>query len=325
MSLLEVSGLTTCFVTNNGRFKAVDDINFQIEAGETFGLVGESGCGKTISALSLMRLLPPPGRIIAGNILFMNEKISAYTKKQFRQIRGSKIAMIFQEPMTSLNPVFTIGNQIIEAILLHQKNISKKDAQHRTLEMLSQVGIPSPEHRLKEYPHQLSGGMRQRVMIAMALSCNPKLLIADEPTTALDVTIQAQILDILEQLKKKMGMGVILITHDLGIIAKTAKTVAIMYAGKIVEYTTVNELFNNPLHPYTQGLLNSIPKINSNQKRLVTIPGMVPGLVDLPDGCYFAPRCNHAKDICKKEYPEFREYKKKHQVACWMVGEWVNG
>jgi len=289
--LLEVKNLKTYFYTDDGIAKAVDDVSYDLDKGETLGLVGESGCGKSVSALSIMRLIAePPGRIVAGEIFFKGKDLTKLTEKEMQHIRGNDIAMIFQEPMTSLNPVFTCGYQIDEAVILHQ-NVEKEEAKKRSIEMLRLVGIPGPEQRYGEYPHQLSGGLRQRVMIAMALSCNPEILIADEPTTALDVTVQAQILELIKKLQKEFGMGVIMITHDLGVIAEVSSRVAVMYASKIVEYSNADEIFYNHKHPYTLGLLSSIPKLNKANERLSTIEGTVPPATNYPTGCHFATRC----------------------------------
>lgn len=291
--LLEVKNLKTYFYTDDGIAKAVDDVSYDLDSGETLGLVGESGCGKSVSALSIMRLIPnPPGRIVGGEILFKGQDLTKYDEKQMQEIRGNDIAMIFQEPMTSLNPVFTCGDQIDEAVMLHQQ-VTKEEAKKRSIEMLRLVGIPAPEQRYSEYPHQLSGGLRQRVMIAMALSCNPEILIADEPTTALDVTVQAQILELIKKLQDELGMGVIMITHDLGVIAEVSKRVAVMYASKVAEYSAAEEIFYNPKHPYTLGLLNSIPKLNKGHSRLATIEGNVPAATNYPVGCHFCTRCKY--------------------------------
>jgi oligopeptide transport system ATP-binding protein len=305
-TLVDIRNLCTWFHSDEGVAKAVDGVTYRIPAGRTLGLVGESGCGKSVTALSIMRLVPsPPGRIERGEILFEDRDLLKVSEAQMRRIRGNDISMIFQEPMTSLNPVFTCGNQITEVLTLHQ-GLSKKDALDRAIEMLAKVGIPSPEQRVREYPHQLSGGQKQRVMIAMALACNPKLLIADEPTTALDVTIQAQILDLLRALQAEFHMAILLITHDLGVIAEMAERVAVMYAGKIAELADVGELFSNPLHPYTQGLFGSLPKLGTKSERLNVIPGVVPNPIDFPSGCKFHPRCPHAFDRCRVEEPTLR-------------------
>jgi peptide/nickel transport system ATP-binding protein len=319
--LLEIKGLKTHFFTEEGVIRAVDGINLYIDKGETLGVVGESGCGKTVTALSIMKLIAiPPGKIVEGQVLYEGRDLVSLPPAQMRKIRGKEISMVFQEPMTSLNPVFTIGEQIAEAVRLHE-GLGRRAAMDKTVEMLKIVHIPNPERRVKEYPHQLSGGMRQRVMIAMALSCNPKLLIADEPTTALDVTIQAQILELLNELKAKLGMAVLLITHDMGVIAETAQRVMVMYAGKVVEEAAVKELFKEPLHPYTQGLLRSIPRIDTaatQKKRLEAIPGVVPSLLHLPQGCRFAPRCQFVKPMYTEKEPPLKAVKPGHKVACWL-------
>ncbi len=319
--LLEIKGLKTHFYTDKGVSPAVDGVHYAVRKGETLGVVGESGCGKSVTALSIMRLIPePPGKIIGGDILFEGQSLLALSKDEMRRIRGNKISMIFQEPMTSLNPVYTIGNQISEALRLHQ-GLSKKDAHERAIEMLQLVGIPLPERRVNEHPHQLSGGMRQRAMIAMALSCNPSLLIADEPTTALDVTIQAQILDLMVSLKADLDTAIILITHDLGVVAESAARVVVMYAGKVVEEADVYNIFEHPLHPYTEGLLESIPRIDrSAQKkaRLTEIQGVVPIPSQLPDGCHFNPRCPKVMDVCRHENHELKKESEDHRVRCWL-------
>jgi peptide/nickel transport system ATP-binding protein len=322
--VLEVEDLKTYFYTRAGLVKAVDGVSFSLRRGETLAIVGESGCGKSVTALSLMRLVAdPPGRIVGGSIRLDGLDLVAVDDATMRDIRGKEISMIFQEPMTSLNPVMTIGRQIAEALLLHETT-SRKVALARTVEMLHLVGIPEPQQRVKEYPHQLSGGMRQRAMIAMALACNPKVLIADEPTSALDVTIQAQILDLIAKLRRDLGTAVILITHDLGVVAETAERVIVMYAGRKVEEAPVDDLFATPLHPYTLGLMNSIPRLalmrRENAKpveRLQEIPGMVPALSNLPAGCTFAPRCAFASDTCRREYPRYEEKQPGHWAACW--------
>lgn len=306
--LLEVEDLQTHFFLEEGVVKALDGISFTIKQGETLGVVGESGCGKSLTALSIMRQVPnPPGKIVGGSLLFEGEDLLDKSKSDMRRIRGGQIAMIFQEPMTSLNPVMTIGNQIAETLRIHQK-MSRKEAKEKAIEMLGLVKIPLPEQRYSEYPHQLSGGMRQRVMIAMALACNPKLLICDEPTTALDVTVQAQILKLIDDLKKSLHMSVMLITHDLGIISQVADRVIIMYAGKIVEYGSGENIFNHPLHPYTKALLASVPKIKEDTKdTLYMIKGMVPNLLEEHKGCLFAPRCEYATEKCFQEEPDYME------------------
>jgi oligopeptide/dipeptide ABC transporter ATP-binding protein len=320
-TILNIRDLQTHFFTERGLVKAVDKISLDIEAGTTFGLVGESGCGKSVTALSIIRLVPnPPGKIVGGEILFKGRELLHLTEKEMCAIRGKEISMVFQEPMTSLNPVFTIGNQLAEGLRLHRK-MSKSEAKEKSLELMKMVGIPSPEKRIREYPHQMSGGMRQRVMIAMAISCNPSLLIADEPTTALDVTIQAQILELIKGLMDTLGMTMILISHDLGIIARIAKSAAIMYAGKIVEKASVETLFHNPRHPYTVGLLRSAPRPDrEGKRRLDTIAGSVPNLLDLPPGCAFHPRCSYARDICKSEAPPLRFVGENgHLSACFFA------
>ena len=326
--LLAVEGLRTFFFTRAGVVKAVDGISFCVEAGETLALVGESGCGKTVTALSLMRLVPdPPGRIVEGRVKLAGADLLSLNEQAMRRRRGKDISMVFQEPMTSLNPVMTIGRQIAEALLLHEE-LTRSAASDRTIEMLRMVRIADPAQRAKEYPHQLSGGMRQRAMIAMALACNPKVLIADEPTTALDVTIQAQILDLIVELQRKLGTAVVLITHDLGIVAETAHRVIVMYAGRKIEEAAVEALFAHPLHPYTRGLMASIPRLSpmpgethQSRGRLQEIPGMVPALTDLPPGCAFAPRCPFAVERCRNEYPPYQEKRPGHWTACWRSDE----
>jgi peptide/nickel transport system ATP-binding protein len=330
---LVVENLSTYFYTRQGIVKAVNDVTFTLDRGEVLAIVGESGCGKSITALSLMRLVPePPGRIVSGSVRLDGTDLMKLDEPAMRQIRGNDISMIFQEPMTSLNPVMTIGRQIAEALILHQ-NMSRAAALTRAEEMLALVRIPEPAQRAREYPHQLSGGMRQRAMIAMALACNPKILIADEPTTALDVTIQAQILDLIVELQRRLGTAVILITHDLGVVAETARRVIVMYAGRKVEEAPVEELFARPLHPYTRGLMASIPRLGlmrgetaAAEERLQEIPGMVPALSDLPQGCAFAPRCPYAQDRCRDAYPDYEEKRPGHWAACWRSHElWGNG
>ena len=302
-TLLKVDTLSTWFYTDDGIVKAVNDVSFSLNKGHTLGIVGESGCGKSITSLSVMRLIDsPPGKIVGGKILFKGEDLLAKSEEEMRRVRGKRIAMIFQEPMTSLNPVYTVGRQIEEALLIHE-SMTKKEAKRRALEMLRLVRIPLPEKRFDEYPHQLSGGMRQRVMIAIALACSPELLICDEPTTALDVTIQAQILALIDELKEKTGTSVIMITHDLGVISEIADEVLIMYAGEIVEYAPKTQLFQNPLHPYTQGLIACVPKLGRDSDRLQTIEGTVPSFDDMPAGCTFWPRCPFAESICKEKKP----------------------
>lgn len=319
--LIEVKNLKTHFHTEDGLVRSVDGVSFEINEGETLGIVGESGCGKSVTSISIMGLVPKPGgKIAAGEILFRGEDLTKKSVEAMRKIRGNEISMIFQEPMTSLNPVYTVGEQIAEAVILHQK-LSKREAAARAVEMLKKVGIPSPEKRARDYPHQMSGGMRQRVMIAMALSCNPKLLIADEPTTALDVTIQAQILELMKQLRDEYNTAIMLITHDLGVIAEVADRVAVMYAGKIVEYTDVKSIFAAPRHPYTIGLLNSIPKLTGGQKRLEPIKGVVPSPLNLPAGCKFSNRCPFVQEKCLAAEPELAETTPGHAVRCWYHGQ----
>jgi len=322
--LIEVRGLKTYFYTEDGIVRAVDGVDYVIEQEKTLGIVGESGCGKSVTALSIMGLVQiPPGKIEEGEILFHRDgKVEDLTKydpkgREMRSIRGNEIAMIFQEPMTSLNPVYTIGNQIMEAIILHQK-LDKKRAKKKAIDMLREVGIPLPEQRVDEYPHQLSGGMRQRAMIAMALSCNPSLLIADEPTTALDVTIQAQVLELMNKLRSEFQAAIQFITHDLGVIAGMADDVVVMYLGRIVEGSTVDKVFHDPKHPYTQGLMNSIPSLASRKDRLEPIKGVVPDPFEVPAGCGFEPRCPHAMEICKTAMPELKSVAPGHETACWL-------
>ncbi len=317
--LLKVHHLKTYFYTHEGIVKAVDGVDFSLKQGETLGIVGESGSGKSVTALSIMRLIPqPPGKIVSGEIVFRERNLCTLSEKEMRKIRGREISMIFQEPMTSLDPVFTIGHEIIETILLHQ-NVTKKEAEKRAIQMLEVVGIPDAQKRIKNYPHELSGGMRQRIMIAMALSCNPALLIADEPTTALDVTIQAQILKLINDLKKKFNTAVIIITHDLGVISEMCDYVAVMYAGHIVEYTDIFTLFEKPMHPYTQGLNRSIPRMDRETRTLETIKGIVPNLLHLPPGCPFNSRCEYAFEHCFKEIPELIEVEPHHLIKCHLV------
>ncbi len=340
-TLLRVSDLRTHFFTEDGVVRAVDGVSFRIGKGETFALVGESGCGKSVTAFSILRLIPsPPGKIVSGTVELEGVNLLEHTEKQMRQVRGGQISMIFQEPMSSLNPVYTCGNQIVEAIRLHQK-VSSRDARNMGIDMLAKVGIPEPTQRFKDYPHQLSGGMRQRVMIAMALSCNPKLLIADEPTTALDVTIQGQILDLLQHLQRDRDLSIMLITHDLSVVAETAHVVAVMYASDIVELARIEPLFDTPLHPYTRGLFRSIPRLGEKRHRLQTIPGNVPNPLDFPTGCRFHPRCPLTKELaeqsdpretqtivsdgrevrvlrkCAQQSPTLREVEDRRWVRCW--------
>ena len=314
--LLSVRNLITRFMTEDGEVTAVDDVSFDVWPGETLGIVGESGCGKSVTSLSVMRLVQsPPGVIASGQVMFGGRDLLSIPEHDMRKIRGNEISMIFQEPMTSLNPVFTVGDQIMEAILLHQA-VDKRTSRKLAIEMLRKVGIPSPERRVDEYPHQMSGGMRQRVMIAMAIACNPKLLIADEPTTALDVTIQAQILDLIAQLKSDSGASVMLITHDLGVIAETADRVVVMYASQIVETGDVMTIFEKPVHPYTAGLLRSVPKLNEETERLHPIDGVVPSPLRMPAGCRFAPRCPNAEQACRRKMPPLRTVSPGHEVRC---------
>ncbi len=323
--VLDVKGLQTVFFTTSGLFRAVDEVSFSVRRGETLAIVGESGCGKSVTALSIMRLVPdPPGRIVGGSVMLEGTDLLGLDDDEMRQIRGNRISMIFQEPMTSLNPVMRIGDQITEAVRLHRP-MNQKEAWDQAVEMLRLVRIPVPERRAQEYPHQLSGGMRQRAMIAMALACRPALLIADEPTTALDVTIQAQILALVLDLQKQLGMGLILITHDLGVVAQTAQRVIVMYAGRKVEEADVETLFESPRHPYTRGLMASIPAVPSlgpkADARLIEIPGMVPSLARLPTGCAFAPRCGLAIARCREEYPPLQDWGSNHLAACWRAAE----
>jgi oligopeptide/dipeptide ABC transporter ATP-binding protein len=319
--ILEIAALRTHFFTRDGIVRAVDGVSLRLGRGETLGVVGESGCGKSVTALSILRLIPsPPGRIVGGTIRFQGRNLLELGEDEMRRLRGNEISMIFQEPMTSLNPVLTIGRQIAETLMLHQ-GLSRRAAFDRAVEMLRLVRIPEAERRIRQYPHELSGGMRQRVMIAMALSCDPKVLIADEPTTALDVTIQAQILELIGELKEKLGTAVILITHDLGVVAETAQRVVVMYAGRNVEEASVEELFAAPLHPYTRGLMAAVPRLGSalghERRRLAEIPGMVPSLRDAMPGCSFAPRCAYATARCRSELPPAETARPDHPVACW--------
>ena len=319
--LLDIRDLRTHFHTDEGTARAVDGVSYQILRGETLGVVGESGCGKSVTAMSVLQLIPrPPGEIVSGQILFNGADLLTYDESKMRSIRGNDISVIFQEPMTSLNPVFKVGEQISEALILHQK-LDRAAARQRAIDMLERVGIPSPHTRVDEYPHQMSGGMKQRVMIAMALACDPALLIADEPTTALDVTVQAQILDLLRELQAQQGMAILLITHDLGVVAEMADHVAVMYAGKVVEYAPVEELFLNPKHPYTVGLFESLPRLKSKKERLEVIPGNVPNPLEFPSGCKFAPRCRYATERCRREEPQLQAINPEHTVSCLRIGE----
>ncbi len=324
--LLDVQGLSTSFPVEGGRVRAVDGVSFRVPPRAAVGIVGESGCGKSVTSLSIMRLVPPPGKIESGKILFQGRDLLALSEREMRAHRGNQISMIFQEPMTSLNPVYTVGAQIVEAVRLHQKR-SRSQARDRAVEMLALVGIPTPETRVDSYPHELSGGMRQRVMIAMALACQPRLLIADEPTTALDVTIQAQVLDLLRKLRELLGMSVVLITHDLGVVAEFAERIVVMYAGHVVEEGATDEVFRRPLHPYTRGLLRSIPPFGTSADlanrphRLPTIEGVVPDLRSLPKGCRFQDRCPHVIDRCRLEAPALREVAPDHFARCHLSEE----
>lgn len=322
MPLLEVRDLRVSFFTPRGEVRAVDGVSFTIDEGETFGLVGESGCGKSVTALSLLRLLDGNGRIVGGDIVFAGRRLLALSEEEMRSLRGDQIAMVFQEPMTSLNPVFTVGYQIGEVLEVH-RGMSRKQARAEAIELLRLVEIPEPERRVDAYPHQLSGGMRQRVMIAMALACRPRLLIADEPTTALDVTIQAQILDLLAHLQQQFGMAVLFVTHDLGIVAERARRVAVMYAGRIVEEAETATLFRNPLHPYTRGLLRSIPRLGMRVRRLAAIPGSVPDPLALPSGCRFRDRCTYAVARCGEIDPQLEPFGDARTVACIRAQEFV--
>jgi oligopeptide/dipeptide ABC transporter ATP-binding protein len=318
-ALLEVRDLRTHFASDEGEFRAVDGVSFSIERGRTLGIVGESGCGKSVTSLSIMGLVPqPPGRIAGGEVIFEGVDLLKLDHAQMSELRGNKLSMIFQEPMTSLNPAFTIGDQIVEGVRRH-RNVTPAEARERAIEMLRRVRIPSPERRIDDYPHKLSGGMRQRAMIAMALACDPKLLIADEPTTALDVTIQAQILELMRALRDEFGTAIVLITHDLGVIAEIAHDVVVMYAGRIVEQVDVASLFTDPQHPYTVGLLGSIPKLHQAQDRLAAIEGIVPNPMAMPTGCRFNPRCPFAIDKCRAEEPPLMEVRPGHRAACWRA------
>ena len=321
MPLLDIRHLSTHFKTPQGMVRAVDDVNLTVSAGDVLGIVGESGCGKSVLSLSILQLLPmPPAFFAGGQILFDGQDLLKASTEEIRRIRGNRISMIFQEPMSALNPVFTIGNQLAEVFRVHQ-SLGKAEALEKAVTMLETVGVPAPRRRVKEYPYQLSGGMRQRVMIAMALACRPALLIADEPTTALDVTIQAQILDLMEQLRRDLDTAIIMVSHDLGVIAETAQRVVVMYTGKIMEAAETIALFDNPLHPYTRGLMRAIPAVTSrrDQGELYEISGVVPSLLNLPSGCPFNPRCPLVGDICRRREPELREAAPGHWVACWMV------
>ncbi len=318
--LLQIKDLRTSFFTDDGVVRAVDGVTYDVEEGETLGLVGESGCGKSVSALSILRLIPsPPGKIVGGEVIFEGEDLLKVDENEIRHIRGNQIAMVFQEPMTSLNPVLTIGRQLTEALELHMK-MDSSAAMQRAIQLLEMVGISDAEARVGDYPHQFSGGMRQRVMIAMALSCNPKLLLADEPTTALDVTIQAQVLEILARLSRELGTAIVIITHNLGVVARYADRVNVMYAGRIVETAAATTLYEQPRHPYTVGLLRSVPRLDQTRKtKLEVIEGVPPDLINIPQGCSFYPRCTFRTDQCKEEAPQLMQVEEKHQAACW---EW---
>ncbi|WP_303774347.1 ABC transporter ATP-binding protein [Anaerolinea thermophila] len=322
--LLEVKNLKTYFFTEDGVVKAVDGVDFHVNQGEVLGLVGESGCGKSVTSLSIMRLLGVPGKVVDGEIYFAGQDLLKLPESEMVKMRGNRMSMIFQQPQSSLNPVFTVGDQVAEVLMIHQ-NMGKEAAWNRAVELLAMVGIPDPARKAKAFPHEMSGGQAQRVMIAMALALSPELLIADEPTTALDVTIQAQILDLIQEMREKLGTSVILITHDLGIIAEMAHRVAVMYAGRIVEEASVKELFENPLHPYTKGLIASIPILGKVTDRLEVIPGSVPNLINLPPGCRFAPRCRlreqYGLEICTRDEPELVEVKPGHKVRCWLYAD----
>jgi len=320
-NILEVNDLHVSFETHRGEVKAVRGVNLTLQKGEALAIVGESGSGKSVTTRAIMGLLPKPaGRVKSGGVVFNERDLTKLSDKQLQKIRGSEISMIFQDPMTSLNPTMTIGKQIMEVIKRHQ-NVSKTDAKNRAIELLELVGIPNPEERIKQYPHQFSGGMRQRVIIAIALACNPNVLIADEPTTALDVTIQAQILDLMKDLQKKTNTSIILITHDLGVVANMAQRVAVMYGGKIIETGTVDEIFYEPRHPYTWGLLSSMPRVNSKNSELFAIPGTPPDLSNPPKGCPFAARCPHAMKVCTEFMPDYSEMSDTHKIACWLQDE----
>lgn len=321
-NVLEVRNLQTSFSTDKGEVRAVDGVSFDVPKGKTIGIVGESGSGKSITSLSILRLLAENGKIKGGEIRYKGENLTKVSEKRMRELRGNEISMIFQEPMTSLNPVYTVGQQISEALISHQ-GMNKKQAMVRSVELLKLVGIPSPEKRVKAYPFELSGGMRQRVMIAMSLACDPEILIADEPTTALDVTIQAQILELIKELQERLGMSVIFITHDLGVVAETCDYVAVMYAGQVVEYSDIRTLFKQPKHPYSIGLLNSLPRHDIDQEKLVPIKGNVPSPHEMPTGCRFAPRCPAATDLCRSKMPELMTDDSGNQVRCWIYSdEW---
>lgn len=321
--LIEVKNLKTYFYIDKEEVKAVDDVSFSIKKGQTVCVVGESGCGKSVTSLSIMGLINEPGKVVGGEILFEGKNLLEMKKHELRSLRGNDISMIFQEPMTSLNPVFTVGSQIVEPLMEHLL-LTKKEAYEKAIELIKKVGIPRAEEIIHAYPHELSGGMLQRIMITIALSCNPKLIIADEPTTALDVTIQAQILDLLRQIKEESNTSILLITHDLGVVAEMADYVVVMYAGKVIEEAPVVELFKNPKHPYTQGLLKAKPVIGNRKERLYSIQGQVPNLIELKESCYFSDRCDHCKEICKNKIPQLKEIGSGHKTACWLYEEGVS-
>ncbi|CAM4075896.1 ABC transporter ATP-binding protein [Lederbergia lenta] len=323
-AVLDVRNLRTSFYTDDGEVRAVDGVSFSVPKGKTLGIVGESGSGKSITSLSLMRLLPASGKVKEGEVLFKGQNLLDLSEKKMRAVRGNVISMIFQEPMTSLNPAFTVGEQISETLMIHEK-LNKKEAMKKSVELLTLVGIPSPQQRVKQYPFELSGGMRQRVMIAMALACNPEILIADEPTTALDVTIQAQILGLIKDLQQRLDMSVIFITHDLGVVAETCDFVSVMYAGQVVEYSDVISLFKKPKHPYTVGLLNSLPRHDIEQEKLIPIKGNVPNAHEMPVGCRFAPRCPFATDLCRTKMPELITDEEGNQIRCWIYSDQWDG
>ena len=324
--ILEVKNLRTYFYTDDGVVKAVDGVSFDLKKGETLGIVGETGCGKSVPALSILRLIPQPmGKIVEGEIIFDGKDLLKLGHKELQNFRGNRISMIFQDPMTSLNPVYTVGNQVIESLVVHRK-LSKEEARRESLKLLEMVGIPEPKRRFASYPHEFSGGMRQRVMIAMAIANSPSVLIADEPTTALDVTIQAQILELMDELKHKTNSSIIIITHDLGVVAKYANRVMVMYAGKPVEFSNVDNIFYKPMHPYTIGLMKSITRLDEEKrKKLKPIEGLPPSLIDLPKGCIFRARCKYVGDNCKREYPPLVEIEKDHHVSCYRAKEFMDG
>ena len=320
--ILRVENLKTYFNTDDGVVKAVDSVSFTLNQGETLGIVGESGCGKSVTNLSVMRLISsPPGKIMGGDVFFHGKSVLSMSEDELRDLRGNKISMIFQDPMSSLNPFLRISTQLVETLCLHQ-GLSRSEAREKAVQMLRLVGIPTPEKRIDAYPHQFSGGMRQRTMIAMALSCNPEILIADEPTTALDVTIQAQILEIIKDLTVKLNTAVILVTHDLGVVSGMCNNICVMYAGRIVERASTDDMFSNPKHPYTRGLIRSVPRLDKTTKeRLYSIPGTPPSLIDIPECCPFHPRCQHAMDVCRMKYPDETDFENGHKACCWLYGD----